>query len=321
MLPIVVVTELEAKRHHPELGYFARQALRLLDEFRVRHGRLDAPIPIGDLGGTVRVELNHSDPSVLPTGYRLGDNDSRILAVARNLQAEGFDVTVVSKDLPSGSSVSVGLASQPPRQYAPGADWRPTRPRIKGPTDGRYRRAKPGLLAGQPLVRARRPPASPSARPRSPRAAPHRQGGCAPPCTVGPDDSGGSGGERRGKRTDHVTSARVARPARRRTDAGRRAVGAAPRGSAAGRRRRRTGAPLRPRAAAPGPPGRRRVRARGARTRSPSSRGVTGGSRRQLAGGGAARAWGDEVVAGAGWRLLVLVGRVGADGIIAPYSW
>ncbi len=52
VLPIVVVTELEAKRHHPELGYFARQALRLLDEFRVRHGRLDAPIPIGDLGGT-----------------------------------------------------------------------------------------------------------------------------------------------------------------------------------------------------------------------------------------------------------------------------
>ena len=78
VLPIVVVTELEAKRHHPELGYFARQALRLLDEFRVRFGRLDAPIPIGELGGTVRVELNHSDPSVLPSGYRLGDNDSRI---------------------------------------------------------------------------------------------------------------------------------------------------------------------------------------------------------------------------------------------------
>src|SRR5512147_2651293 len=90
VLPVVVVTELEAKRHHPELGYFARQALRLLDDYRVRYGRLDAPIPIGELGGTVRVELNHSDPGVLPTGYRLGDNDSRILAVARNLQAEGL---------------------------------------------------------------------------------------------------------------------------------------------------------------------------------------------------------------------------------------
>ncbi|MFE5805152.1 PhoH family protein [Streptomyces sp. NBC_01232] len=113
VLPIVVITELEAKRHHPELGYFARQALRLLDDFRVRNGRLDAPIPLGDIGGTLRVELNHSDPSVLPAGFRLGDNDSRILAVARNLQAEGYDVTVVSKDLPLRiKASSVGLIAE-----------------------------------------------------------------------------------------------------------------------------------------------------------------------------------------------------------------
>ncbi|KWT61151.1 PhoH family protein [Streptomyces sp. NRRL F-5755] len=113
VLPVVVVTELEAKRHHPELGYFARQALRLLDEYRVRYGRLDAPIPIGDLGGTLRVELNHADPGVLPAGFRLGDNDSRILAVARNLQAEGYDVTVVSKDLPLRIKASaVGLLAE-----------------------------------------------------------------------------------------------------------------------------------------------------------------------------------------------------------------
>ena len=113
VLPLVVVTELEAKRHHPELGYFARQALRLLDDFRVRYGRLDAPIPVGDVGGTIRVELNHSDPSVLPAGYRLGDSDSRILAVARNLQAEGYDVTVVSKDLPMRvKASSVGLLAE-----------------------------------------------------------------------------------------------------------------------------------------------------------------------------------------------------------------
>ncbi|MFH8794363.1 PhoH family protein [Streptomyces sp. NPDC017941] len=113
VLPIVVVTELEAKRHHPELGYFARQALRLLDDCRIRFGRLDAPIPTGDLGGTLRVELNHSDPGVLPAGFRLGDNDSRILAVARNLQAEGYDVTVVSKDLPLRiKASSVGLLAE-----------------------------------------------------------------------------------------------------------------------------------------------------------------------------------------------------------------
>jgi len=62
VVPVVVITELEGKRHHPELGYFARTALRLLDEFRILHGRLDAPLPVGDKGGTIRVELNHSDP-------------------------------------------------------------------------------------------------------------------------------------------------------------------------------------------------------------------------------------------------------------------
>ena len=119
VLPIVVVNELEAKRHHPELGYFARQALRMLDEYRVQHGRLDAPIPIGEMGGTLRVELNHSDPSLLPPALHsyqkngLGDNDTRILAVARNLQAEGYDVTVVSKDLPMRvKASSVGLLAE-----------------------------------------------------------------------------------------------------------------------------------------------------------------------------------------------------------------
>src|SRR4029453_5172324 len=44
--------------------------------------------------------LNHTDPESLPAGFRLGDNDSRILAVACNFKAEGKDVTLVSKDLP-----------------------------------------------------------------------------------------------------------------------------------------------------------------------------------------------------------------------------
>ncbi len=100
VLPVVVITELEAKRHHPELGYFARSALRMLDELRIKHGKLDEPVAANEAGGTVRVELNHTDPGVLPSGFRLGDNDTRILAVAANLRAEGHAVTVVSKDLP-----------------------------------------------------------------------------------------------------------------------------------------------------------------------------------------------------------------------------
>ena len=99
VIPIVVINELEKKRHDPEIGYYARQALRHLDDLRVQHERLDFPMEVGE-GGLLRVELNHIDQSVLPAGFQLGDNDSRILAVAFNLASEGCDVTVVSKDLP-----------------------------------------------------------------------------------------------------------------------------------------------------------------------------------------------------------------------------
>ena len=113
VLPVVVISELEGKRHHSELGYFARQALRLLDDLRIEHGRLDAPLPIGADGGTLRVELNHTDAKALPAGLRATDNDTRILAVAKNLSDEGADVMVVSKDLPMRvKAAAVGLAAE-----------------------------------------------------------------------------------------------------------------------------------------------------------------------------------------------------------------
>jgi PhoH-like ATPase len=119
VLPVVVITELEGKRHHPELGFFARAALRSLDELRVIHGRLDEAVPVSDEGGTLRVELNHTDPESLPSGFRLGDNDTRILAVARNLANEGHSVTLVSKDLPLRIKASaVGLDAQEYRAEA-----------------------------------------------------------------------------------------------------------------------------------------------------------------------------------------------------------
>jgi PhoH-like ATPase len=125
VLPVVVITELEAKRHHPELGYFARAALRRLDELRIAHGRLDNAVPIGEDGGSIRVELNHTDPASLPSGFRLGDNDTRILAVARNLANEGSRVTLVSKDLPLRIKASaVGLDAEEYRaELAPESGW------------------------------------------------------------------------------------------------------------------------------------------------------------------------------------------------------
>jgi len=119
VLPVVVITELEGKRHHPELGFFARAALRMLDELRIEHGRLDEAVPVGDSGGSIRVELNHTDAASLPSGFRLGDNDTRILAVARNLANEGCNVTLVSKDLPLRIKASaVGLDAQEYRAEA-----------------------------------------------------------------------------------------------------------------------------------------------------------------------------------------------------------
>jgi PhoH-like ATPase len=113
VLPVVVITELEAKRQHPELGWFARQSLRILDDLRIKHGRLDQPIPINDAGGTIRVELNHSDVSILPVGYRQGGNDIRILSVAGNLAAEGIDVVLISKDMPLRiKAASIGLTAE-----------------------------------------------------------------------------------------------------------------------------------------------------------------------------------------------------------------
>ena len=133
VLPLVVIGELEDKRHHPELGYFARQALRILDDLRVQYGRLDAPVPVGGMaaadrkqdgggadggavtsGGTLHVELNHTDATVLPAGFRNDSNDSRILACALNLARERPPgrVVLVSKDMPLRVKASaVGLAA------------------------------------------------------------------------------------------------------------------------------------------------------------------------------------------------------------------
>lgn len=125
VIPLVVVTELEAKRQHPELGYFARQALRRLDDLRLEHGRLDADLPVTEAGGTLRVELNHADPSVLPPGFRLGDNDTRILSVSRSLSADGDDVVLVTKDLPLRvKAAAIGLPAQEYRaELPPDSGW------------------------------------------------------------------------------------------------------------------------------------------------------------------------------------------------------
>lgn len=125
VVPLVVITELEGKRNHPELGWTARQALRAIETLRTAHGSLTTPLPVNDQGGTFRVEINHQDLAGLPLALRGEANDHRILAVAKSLADEGQRVTVVSKDLPLRLKAAVvGLAADEYRnELATDSGW------------------------------------------------------------------------------------------------------------------------------------------------------------------------------------------------------
>jgi PhoH-like ATPase len=125
VVPLVVLAELEAKRHHPELGWAARETLRMLEDLRLAHGSLLRPMPANDDGGTLRVEVNHTETAGFPASLSVDTNDHRILAVARNLATEGRDVTVVTKDLPLRLKASiVGLAADEYRnELAADTNW------------------------------------------------------------------------------------------------------------------------------------------------------------------------------------------------------
>ena len=125
VLPIVVLMELEGKRNHPELGWAARTALRQLEHLRLEHGSLTIPLPVNEQGGTLRVELNHQSTAGLPPTMAADNNDHRILAVAHNLRLEGYQVTVVTKDLPLRLKASiVGLdADEYRNEQATDTSW------------------------------------------------------------------------------------------------------------------------------------------------------------------------------------------------------
>ena len=71
------------------------------------------------------VELNHSDPLCLPDGFRLGDNDTRILAVAQSYRLAGHSVVLVTKDLPLRVKASaIGLEAEEYRhELVPSSGW------------------------------------------------------------------------------------------------------------------------------------------------------------------------------------------------------
>ena len=82
-------------------------------------------MPANEEGGTLRVEVNHTEHAGFPASLSRDTNDHRILAVGRNLAAEGYDVTIVTKDLPLRLKASiVGLEADEYRnELASDSSW------------------------------------------------------------------------------------------------------------------------------------------------------------------------------------------------------
>ena len=100
ILPIVAIEELDnLKSREGMVGYHARMAARELNNLRER-GNLEEGIKT-DAGGTIRIEMNHMDMSCIPFGIDTNKNDTRILAMAKNLQNGNMDIPtiLVTKDV------------------------------------------------------------------------------------------------------------------------------------------------------------------------------------------------------------------------------
>ncbi|NMB95982.1 MAG: PhoH family protein [Clostridiaceae bacterium] len=100
ILPIVAIEELDnLKNREGMVGYHARMAARELNNLRER-GNLEQGIKT-DAGGTIRIEMNHMDMSCIPFGIDTNKNDTRILAMAKNLQNDNMDIPtiLVTKDV------------------------------------------------------------------------------------------------------------------------------------------------------------------------------------------------------------------------------
>lgn len=98
VIPLTVIEELDGfKKHRDDLGYSARQTIRLLDGLRLLDGGdLNAGVLL-DNGSNVSVKLNaRVDLTLAPLSE---DNDAKIIMVGRAIRDQGRHVVFVSKDL------------------------------------------------------------------------------------------------------------------------------------------------------------------------------------------------------------------------------
>lgn len=99
IIPIVCIEELDnLKKREGVVGYQARSAARELSRLRAM-GSLRKGIGTPG-GGTVRVDMSRIDGSDMPQGFESNKNDSKIIAMAKNLADKSDIPTVlVSKDM------------------------------------------------------------------------------------------------------------------------------------------------------------------------------------------------------------------------------
>jgi PhoH-like ATPase len=100
VIPIAVLEEIDGhKKRQDEVGRNARWVSNFLDKLRAV-GHLYAGVSLGNLGGTLRVELNHQEIDKLPGTLDRSKIDNRIIAVALALKQENsMPVILVTKDI------------------------------------------------------------------------------------------------------------------------------------------------------------------------------------------------------------------------------
>jgi len=99
IIPVIAIEELDnLKKREGLVGFSARRVAKKLQDLMLT-GDIQKGIKL-ESGGTLRVELNHLDTSVLPNGIDTVKNDSKIIAVTLNLQkVEKIPTILVTKDL------------------------------------------------------------------------------------------------------------------------------------------------------------------------------------------------------------------------------
>jgi PhoH-like ATPase len=99
IVPMAVIEEIDGhKKRMDQVGKNARKVARILDNFRLT-GHLDQGVPLLDMGGTLRVELNHQEVGLLPAALDHNKTDNRIIAVALSMkQTLDNPVVLVTKD-------------------------------------------------------------------------------------------------------------------------------------------------------------------------------------------------------------------------------